>query len=514
MNQAASRQSRAEAPIASNSAEQDECRGDRRQPAWKQPQAQSPSVAVVGCYARRQYARRVETRLSFDAREREHKTLPESEHSRRRVCASCGPPDVAMVKPLSVVVVGRITFPTGGASTSRVRSISLGLAEAGAQVRVVAAAEENSVEICSSPAGGGRGAIESKWRGIDCTLVPHTTLASRRRGRYAFLREQQRIGSAVVATLASTLSRAPADVVISYDQDFTIAFRIARTCDALRTPLIQQYAEHQLPCDFRGGRFSPYYWGQQATFKWLPSRSAGSIPISRYLEEICQRNGARNLLLVPALSNTEEPPTPTIEAAKLAGAKRPFVLTYLGHGSRRDRVDRMIDLVHALVRQGIDAKLQLVGLGSEALKAVNQRSNGSERAVVDARGWATTKEVRTALAEAGALLWFRENDISGLAAFPTRLPEYLLTRRPVVCSPVGDVPHYLKDGEEIVYLDLNDLDAMVAKVRALIEDPERADAIGRAGHEAALREFHYSAWGPKLAAFARDVVSSTNRRAS
>ena len=55
----------------------------------------------------------------------------------------------------------------------------------------------------------------------------------------------------------------------------------------------------------------------------------------------------------------------------------------------------------------------------------------------------------------GILLTRRDARTEALS-FPTRLVEHLRHGRPVFVSDVGDVSHYLRDGQDVVLLDPRD----------------------------------------------------------
>ena len=55
-------------------------------------------------------------------------------------------------------------------------------------------------------------------------------------------------------------------------------------------------------------------------------------------------------------------------------------------------------------------------------------------------------------------------------------------RRPLVASAVGGIQDQVVDGTGILLADPGDLGAFGAAVRGLLDDPDRADRMGRAAH--------------------------------
>ena len=63
----------------------------------------------------------------------------------------------------------------------------------------------------------------------------------------------------------------------------------------------------------------------------------------------------------------------------------------------------------------------------------------------------------------------------------------------VVASAVGGIPEVVSDGETGLLVPPDDPGALAAALNALLGDPARADALGRAGRERAVTEFGWQA---------------------
>jgi starch synthase len=62
----------------------------------------------------------------------------------------------------------------------------------------------------------------------------------------------------------------------------------------------------------------------------------------------------------------------------------------------------------------------------------------------------------------------------------------------VVGSRVGGIPEVVADGRTGLLAPPGDPDALAAALNALITDPDRAAALGRAGRERAVAEFSWA----------------------
>jgi glycosyltransferase involved in cell wall biosynthesis len=98
-------------------------------------------------------------------------------------------------------------------------------------------------------------------------------------------------------------------------------------------------------------------------------------------------------------------------------------------------------------------------------------------------------------ADAGELL--DQFDILVLPSWIEGLPgvvlEAMAHAKPVIATPVGGTPEVVVDGETGVLVPPRDPAALAVAIRTLIDDPERASRLGRAGHERAAREFSETA---------------------
>lgn len=75
--------------------------------------------------------------------------------------------------------------------------------------------------------------------------------------------------------------------------------------------------------------------------------------------------------------------------------------------------------------------------------------------------------------------------------FPTKLGEYLMTGNPVVVSRVGELDHYLKDGDSCIFAKPNNYKDFAEKLIWCLEHPHESKSIGKNGKAVAEREFSY-----------------------
>ena len=65
--------------------------------------------------------------------------------------------------------------------------------------------------------------------------------------------------------------------------------------------------------------------------------------------------------------------------------------------------------------------------------------------------------------------------------YPLSILEAMACERPVISTNVGGIPELLDGGERGILVEPRDRTALVRAIRAILEDPSRAQAIGRSG---------------------------------
>jgi N-acetyl-alpha-D-glucosaminyl L-malate synthase BshA len=162
-------------------------------------------------------------------------------------------------------------------------------------------------------------------------------------------------------------------------------------------------------------------------------------------------------------------------------ARRPAVLL---HASNFRPVKRVGDAVRALaqVRRSRPAVLVLVGDGPERETAEALATTLGVRDAVAFAG--ERRSLGDLFAHADLFLLPSERESFGLAAL-----ESLASGVPVVASDVGGVPEVVTHGQTGWLVPAGDPGAMALAVVALLEDPGRRAAMGRAARAAALARF-------------------------
>jgi glycosyltransferase involved in cell wall biosynthesis len=106
-------------------------------------------------------------------------------------------------------------------------------------------------------------------------------------------------------------------------------------------------------------------------------------------------------------------------------------------------------------------------------------------------------EIPAILSNSDLLVLARPNNSQAKAGFPTKLGEYLASRKPIVITKTGEIPKYLIDNRSAYLATADDINNFADKVIFALND-ENAEMIGKNGYEVADKYFNYHLYGNEI----------------
>jgi glycosyltransferase involved in cell wall biosynthesis len=144
------------------------------------------------------------------------------------------------------------------------------------------------------------------------------------------------------------------------------------------------------------------------------------------------------------------------------------------------------DLLNALARAPLDrerVRVTLAGSGElEAYRALAQSLGIA--GFVEFAGWCEQPQVDALLREADLLVLPSHEEVMPLVVL-----EALAHAVPVVCTPVGELPHALGDGTHAFFVPVGDVDALARGIATLLGDAALRERLARNGRLLYEREF-------------------------
>lgn len=225
-----------------------------------------------------------------------------------------------------------------------------------------------------------------------------------------------------------------------------------------------------------GGAFAAFYRDCRAPGRIIARRvlrgaSAVVTLTPSWAREIGAITGRATVTIPNPVAVPEDPADPAgrppriVTLARIGAAKGSFVL---------------VEAFAAIAGAYPEARLVLAGDGpqTEALRAA-RAAGVADR--VEMPGWVGAAE-RDALL-GGATIFALPSRIEGL---PVSMLEAMAFGLPVLVTPVGGIPDVIEDGVTGRLVPADDVDALADAMRALLDDPAAAAAMGAAARAAVL----------------------------
>ncbi len=188
------------------------------------------------------------------------------------------------------------------------------------------------------------------------------------------------------------------------------------------------------------------------------------------------------------------------------------IITYIGAlGRNKDGLDILLESVSVVKRNIINIKLIIACNGPEEeltkLKGMIFKSGLTDN--VSVLVGLESREITVLLKKSDLLVLARPDNNQAKAGFPTKLGEYLASKRPVVITKTGEIPKYLDDRKSAYLAEPGDVDDFAQKLLFALNDPD-SDKIGMEGFNVARRNFDYRIYGKELIEICRKVTGKSN----
>lgn len=183
-------------------------------------------------------------------------------------------------------------------------------------------------------------------------------------------------------------------------------------------------------------------------------------------------------------------------------------ITYIGFiGGTKDGLDDLIESIAIVARTRSDFTLNLVGSGfhgdlERIIKKVDSLNMSETIQILGHKG---NTEIPLILAKSDYLILTRPDNTQAKAGFPTKLGEYLASKKPVLITKTGEVINYLTDNKSAYLMEPGDIKGIAEKIIYALDD-KNAAAIGMEGFKIAEQNFDYRLYSTELLNFFKQVL--------
>ncbi len=403
---------------------------------------------------------------------------------------------------MNIIFVTVADLPEGGGNTSRLRMLCRALVHAGHTVTIW---NEHALGISSGESHTPEGEVD----GVPFRYALGTT--NRSSGLRVVL-EKLRAVRVIGGWLEDACRRKAVDVLWFNNLSFYDTWWLTRMARGFGVATIQSYEDERHELVSQEG-VSPsrrlFALNSSLGDKLCPSMADAVVVISRYLgqkyEALC--GDPRKVHLVPTIIDCHE--WQCFEKPE----SDPPVIFYAGAFGEQDEMEGLVDAFHLLKERGIPFRGVLLGGNSREPERFEKiRRKVEELGLsghVQLPGFVGRSQVKEWMSSASVLVNIRRDGVWSRSGLSTKLSEYLASGRMVVATGVGDVGHYLKDGESALLFQPGVRPPEIAE--ALSRALGSADLrwrVGRGGWDVARKHFDLPVAARQLDDLLRTVVSS------
>jgi glycosyltransferase involved in cell wall biosynthesis len=365
-----------------------------------------------------------------------------------------------------VVIAGVFHFPYGTAPASRIKNLAKGFIANGFLVDVIA--------LCPPPH---ESRSTEEWEGIDENLRCKYILSRQPQPKAGV--EKIRMffqnfgtGKLLKNIFLDSLSGGDINMLVIYGRHYSILGPILKQAKILDIPVVTDVVEFPKVLSRLSFAINPLHLDHYFGLKYLIRGSNLVTVISKSLASFV--SSPDKTYLLPSIQTWSD-----VAVLRPRNSTGIISLVYVGNLIDRDAPILMFDFVK-LLSASCNLKLILVGRfmnnsrGASFIKLVKEDELLSQ--VTEICGEVDEVEKAEIYKRADAFILPRRNHPDEIAAFPTRIVEFIQANRLVIASPVGDIPDYLSR-DEIIYLDEGDIKASVVKAVEALENPDLYNAM-------------------------------------
>ena len=178
-------------------------------------------------------------------------------------------------------------------------------------------------------------------------------------------------------------------------------------------------------------------------------------------------------------------------------------------GSLSNEKDGILHLIHSFfsISQECNYNIKIAGMGSKndliALKELITEYNLDNR--VELLGFVDKTLIPMLLTQASILVMPRPDSIQARGGFPSKLGEYLLACKPVICTNIGELDNYLTESEVYFISPMFIEKELALKILEIYNDYNKALLVAQKGYNTCIRTFTLKANTSKLNHFIQDL---------
>lgn len=242
-------------------------------------------------------------------------------------------------------------------------------------------------------------------------------------------------------------------------------------------------------------------------YKFVMSQYDGFIAISRDLNKFVERYKSKKAksIIIPIL--VEDP----YNDHDISNLRNEYNIPYIIHtGTMLEQKDSISKILcaYSRLKKEINTDCRLVFTGPHANSNCKYISLIKELKIendVDLLGMVSDERIAGLQHFATMTVIYKSDNLQTRNCFPTKLGEMLINGIPVITTTIGDANMYLKDNESAFIIEPDDEDALIQKMKYILNHPIEAKKVGMAGQKVAKKSFDPIYQGRRLSEFYRSL---------
>lgn len=374
------------------------------------------------------------------------------------------------MKDNSLCVVTAQKFPSGLASNNRILSYGKGLVELNYNVDVLTLSHSNDK----------KGIISGiKYFNLGTNI--HFKVFSTFMG---------------IANLSVKIVKGKYDFLIVVSNNAVLIIVLYCICKLKNITFIQEKSEFPFVLNYRGiikKKLATLYI--KYIYKLFDGMIIMTQPLLEYFKD--KTNSRCKLFLMPM----------TVDSSRFENIKiteeYSNCITYCGYmGGNKDGVKNLIEAFSFIKDQHPSIQLLLLGSASPSeLNDIVDYANTLAPNRVIFQGQVSRDEMPFYLINSKILALARPSSLQSSGGFPTKLGEYLSTKKPVIVTAVGDIPKYLKNRENAFVVEPDDNHLFANELSHMLTNYDKALDVAVKGYDLTLNVFNYKQQSINLSNF-------------
>jgi glycosyltransferase involved in cell wall biosynthesis len=377
---------------------------------------------------------------------------------------------------LNIAIVGLIEFPDGGAVSHRISMMARGLASRGHKTYIVVPYKFAPGPLVAEDFG-----VNIVWAGYGNREFANSFLGK--------LKKRLLLIKSVTKLLATKL-----DWLILYDLGLD-NFPFLLLANKFNCQVAAENCDVRL-VSYNSTKDNLIKKGYEVGERLLTPNYQINFAVTTYLEEHLKMVAPQvPTLVIPAIIDVDRFNYSSTRAQSFRikwGLENDPVISYTGSLQPIHGLEILLKAIDVLRRSGQTCKLLVCGKfvyeqrEQEIMKLVEEYH--LQKHVVFP-GFLPTDEVVAALSASDILVSPQIDHVANMAGFPQKIAEYLAMGKPVVASATGDIPLYLRDGDNALLCQPGDPESLASALQNLIENPTLRLNLSKRARETALACF-------------------------